>query len=129
MSTEFLDNTHTRVWIVDDFISSTYCGRTAVARILFKKSKAMILLQERLTTDPYKNSEFLQFFSNHADIFITHVEVGRPDCFANNEILLRLRKCFLERSWINKLTILEQENSSPVDLFFQVEAMNYAWMK
>lgn len=128
MNFQFLDNTHTRVWLEDRDLR-LYCGKTAMYQVTFENDTIMLMLCEQLTTDPYKDSEILQHFCNGANILITHVYVGRPDLFENNDVFLTFYNCRLHRSWIPNMTVLQPGESNRINFFVALEAHDYKWMK
>ena len=128
MNLEFLDNTHTRVWLEDHNVR-LYCGKTAVYRVTFQNDATMVMLYERLTKNPYSDSELVQNFCTGANILITNVEVGRPDVFENNEVFLAFYNCRLHRSWIPQLTVLQRNDADCIKFFMEMEAHDYKWIK
>jgi hypothetical protein len=129
MDIEFLNNAETRVWIEADD-RKHYCGRTAAFRIIFEKGKATILLYERLMkNETLERADLLNFATDGVNVLITYVEVGRPDVFGNNRIIIAFNNCSVQRSWLTRMSILESEHQDSINFFIKLISSEYKWKK
>jgi hypothetical protein len=61
-------------------------------------------------------------FQNGALIEVAHVEFGRRDSYHENDVILRLEHCRVERKWIDNLVIYDPSLVSHATVNLQLNA-------
>lgn len=122
----FPTNSKMQIWIVSSF-DRVYCGRTAALKATFEKGKVRIIIYERLTKYPARESDLLNHCVDGIHLLITHVEVGRRDLYENNDPYLTLLDCSVIRSWIPKPVAMDPGSVQHLNFFVELESKSYAW--